>query len=312
MIINKIKLLIFSLLLIFFLQKNLLGIENKIIYKINNEIITSIDIQNEINYLTALNPSLKKLEYNEIIEISKKSIVREKIKGIEISNQFNDAKVPIEFLENSIKNIYTKIGINNLNKFKEYLNLNKVNYQNVLKKIETETLWNELIVMKYSKKIKIDQNKLREKILRNRNIENKSYLMSEIVFEVSKVDELEEKYQEIIETINRDGFENAALKFSISETSNLGGKLNWINEKSLNKNIVNTLSLMKKNEFTKPIPVPGGFIILFINDMEIKKSEINIENELKKLIAESSNNQLNQFSKIYFNKIKEDIEINEI
>lgn len=312
MIIDKIKLIVFSLLLIFFFQKNLLGLENKIIYKINNEIITSIDVQNEIYYLTALNPNLKNLDYKEIVEISKKSIIREKIKRIEISNQFNNAKAPIEFLENLVKNIYSKIGINNLDEFKEYLKVNKVDYKNVLKKIETEALWNELIVMKFSKKVKIDQNKLRDKIIKNKSIENKSYLMSEIVFEVSKADELEEKYKEIIEAINNNGFDNAALKYSISETANLGGKLNWINEKSLNKKILNALNLIKKNEFTEPIAVPGGFIILLINDIEIKKTDKNIENELKKLIAESNNNQLNQFSKIYFNKIKEDMEINEI
>lgn len=312
MIIDKIKLIIFSILLIFFFQKNLLGLENKIIYKINNEIITSVDIQNEINYLTALNPSLKNLNNKEVIEISKKSIIREKIKRIEISNQFNNAKAPIEFLENLLKNIYSKIGINNLDEFKKYLKVNKVDYNNVLKKIETEALWNELIVMKFSNKVKIDQNKLREKIIKNKSFENKSYLMSEIVFEISKTEELKEKYKEISKEINNNGFENAALKYSISETANLGGKLNWINEKSLNKKIVNALNLIKKNEFTKPLAVPGGFIILYINDIEIKKSDKNIENELKKLVAESNNNQLNQFSKIYFNKVKEDVKINEI
>lgn len=312
MIIDKIKLIIFSILLIFFYQKNLLGLENKIIYKINNEIITSVDIQNEINYLTALNPSLKNLNNKEVIEISKKSIIREKIKRIEISNQFNNAKAPIEFLENLLKNIYSKIGINNLDEFKKYLKVNKVDYNNVLKKIETEALWNELIVMKFSNKVKIDQNKLREKIIKNKSFENKSYLMSEIVFEISKTEELKEKYKEISKEINNNGFENAALKYSISETANLGGKLNWINEKSLNKKIVNALNLIKKNEFTEPLAVPGGFIILYINDIEIKKSDKNIENELKKLVAETNNNQLNQFSKIYFNKVKEDVKINEI
>ena len=312
MIINKIKIIIFSLLLIFFFQKNSLSLENKIIYKINNEIITSVDLQNEINYLIALNPNLKNLEKNEIIKISKKSIIREKIKRIEIYNQFENPKAPTEFLENILKNIYNRIGINNLDNFKDYLKVNNVEYKNVLSKIETEALWNELIVFKYSKKVKIDQKKLREKIIKDKTLEDKSYLMSEIVFEVTKTDEFKEKYQEIIETINNNGFDNAALKYSISETANLGGKLNWINEKSLNNTIVRALKSIKKNEYTEPIPVPGGFIILYINDIKIRKSDKNIENELKKLIEESNNNQLNQFSKIYFNKIRENMEINEI
>ena len=135
----------------------------------------------------------------------------------------------------------------------------------------------------------------------------KNLLVGICVFQIV-LDEAQINYFVVDHKFRKRGFGTYLMNHLI----HLGGKLNWINEKSLNKNIVNTLSLMKKNEFTKPIPVPGGFIILFINDIEIKKSEINIENELKKLIAESSNNQLNQFSKIYFNKIKEDIEINEI
>ena len=136
MIDKKIKLFIFLLLIIFSLQKNSYSFENKIIYKINTEIITTIDIKNEINYLLALNPNLKKLSNKEIISISKKSIVREKIKRIEILNQFKDVNFPQEFLDNLIENVYTKIGIKNLDEFKEYLKSNNIEYKNVLKKLK--------------------------------------------------------------------------------------------------------------------------------------------------------------------------------
>ena len=190
--------------------------------------------------------------------------------------------------------------------------LNQIEYNEVLRKIETEALWNELIVIKFSKKIKIDQKHLEKKIRENINSEVKSYLMSEIFFEV-KIDEtVQNKYQEIIKSIKKIGFENTALKFSISETSNIGGRLDWINENSLNKKIKNLLNTKKTNEFTKPITVPGGFLILKINDIKITKSEKNIDNELQKLIQATKNNQLNQFSKLYFNKVKENVEINEI
>ena len=136
--------------------------------------------------------------------------------------------------------------------------------------------------------------------------------MSEIFFEV-KIDEtVENKYQRIIKLIKELGFENAALKYSVSETSKLGGKLDWINENSLNKKIKDLLNTKKINEFTKPITVPGGFLILKINDIKITKSEKNLDKELQKLIQASKNNQLNQFSKLYFNKVKENVEINEI
>ncbi len=312
MIDKKIKLLLFLLLIIFGLQKNSNSFENKIIYKINNEIITTIDLKNEINYLLALNPNLKRLNKKEIFSISKKSIVREKIKKIEILNQFKDVNFPQEFLDDLIKNVYTKIGKKNLDEFKEYLKSNNVEYKNVLKKIETEALWNELIFAKFSKKIKINEDKLRKDVIKNKTKKIKSYLMSEILFEISENEVFDEKYKKIINSIKKNGFGNTALKFSISETASLGGKLDWINENSLNKSIRKTLNTKKNGEFTDAIRVPGGFLILKINEIKVQKLEKNIEAELKKLINSKRTSQLNQFSKLYFNKIKENIEINEV
>ena len=308
----KFKKIYFIIILFFFLSENLSSFENKIIFKIDNEIITHIDVENEKNYLIALNPNLKKLTYNEIIDVTKKSVVREKIKRIEISNRFKNAEIPQSLLEQLLKNIYTNIGLNNLEDFKKYLETNDVNYFSVLKKIETEALWNELIYSIYSKNVKIDEEKLKEDILKNNAKKIKAYLMSEIFFEVSKSEKIQTKYQEIVNSINNNGFENTALKYSISATSNMGGKLDWINENSLNIKIRDVLAKKEVNEFTKPITVPGGFLILKINDIKTQKSEINLNTELKKLIQITRNNQLNQYSKIYFNKVKENMEINEI
>lgn len=311
---NKIKNLKAYLLVIIILlfQTDLHSYENKIIFKIDNEIITNLDLENEIIYLTALNPNLKKLDKAELIQISRKSLIQEKIKKIEIQKNFKSPKISEEFLKQLLKNIYSRIGIESLDNFKKYLSLNQIDYDEVLQKIEIEALWNELIIVKFSKKIKIDQKQLEKEIKKNINNEIKTYLMSEIFFEV-KIDEtVQNKYQKIITSIKQIGFENTALKFSISETSKIGGRLDWINENSLNKKIKELLNTKKINEFTKPITVPGGFLILKINDIKITKSEKNIDNELQKLIQSTRNNQLNQFSKLYFNKVKENVEINEI
>ena len=312
--INKVvkKIFIYIVFLYFFFLGNLGAFENKIIFKINNDIVTSIDIENEKNYLITLNPNLKNLNNSEIIEISKKSIVREKIKEIEIRKQFKNINFPENLLNDLIKNIYLKINKKNLDEFKKHLNQNNIEYKNVVKKIETEALWNELIFAKFSKKVKINETKLRSQLIKNRKTSLKSYLMSEIFFEVSKSENMKMKHQEIIKTINDNGFENAALKYSISATNNIGGKLDWIDETALNNNIRNILSSKKINEYTDPITLPGGFLILKINDIKVKKLKSNIDDELKKLINLSKNNQLNQFSKIYFNKIKKDMQINEL
>ena len=174
---NKIKhfkKFIFFLIFILFFQEPSISLENKIILKINNEIITSFDLENELTYLSALNPNLKKLDKKDITSYSKKSIIKEKIKKIEILNNFENPKIPEEFLEKLLKNIYITIGINNLKDFKKYLSENNVDYNTVLEKIETEALWNELIFQKFSKKIKIDEDSLRNILEKNINKPSKS------------------------------------------------------------------------------------------------------------------------------------------
>lgn len=303
--------LIFFILILLFsnISKSL---ENKILFKINNEVITSIDVNNEFKYLKTLNPKINNLKKKEILEISKSSIIKEKIKKIELSKNFEDTEIPLNYLNDVLRNVYTKINLKNLNEFKKYLKSNKVEYSKVLEKLKIEILWNELIFLKYSTKIKIDEDKIRDMLSNNQMQFSKSYLMSEIVFEVENFNELDEKYTIIKDLINEKGFSNTALTYSISSTANMGGKLGWINEKSLNLELRKVLSKMTINEFTNPITVPGGFLILKINEIKKERKNQNINSELKKIIEIKKNNQLNQFSTIYFNKVKKNILINEL
>jgi peptidyl-prolyl cis-trans isomerase SurA len=308
---NKNRYLIVIALIFFTNIAYSFDIENKILIKIENEIITSLDIQNEYKYLIALNPDIKKSNKEDIIKLSKRSILQERIKKIEINKNFNNPKIPEKFLKQIMQNIYKRIGFSNIEDFKKYLMNNNINFENVKKKLETEALWNELILIKFSSKVKIDEKELKERIKKNDKF-LKSYLLSEIYFEILNIKELDNKFQEISKTINEKGFDFAALKYSVSPTANIGGKLDWINKNSLNKNIRLAINDLKINDFTKPINVPGGFLILQINDIKNTKIEIDIEKEFKKLENYEKNNQLNQYSKIYFNKVKKDLEISEL
>ena len=308
---SKKKLLIYFALILFIINGYAYSIENKILVKIENEIITSIDIDNEYKYLLALNPGIKNLNEDDIIKFSKKSIIHEKIKKIEIEKNFNNPNIPPEFLEQILRSVYSKIGIESLANFKKYLINKNINFKDVKNKLVIEALWNELILIKFSSKIKINEKKLKKKINDNNKF-LKSYLFSEIFFDISNLNDLNDKFLEITNVINNKGFDFAVLKYSISPTSKLGGKLDWINENSLNKNIKSAINNLKKNEFTKPIVVPGGFLILKINDIKNTKVEIDIEKEFIKLKNYEKNNQLNQYSKIYFNKIKKNLKISEL
>jgi peptidyl-prolyl cis-trans isomerase SurA len=308
---KKIILLYFSILLIFY-SSNSYSIENKILFKIENQIITSLDVNNEYKYLIALNPKIKNSKKNDVINFSKKSIIQEKIKKIEVEKNFNNTKIPEEFLEKIIKQVYTKIGIKNSDDFKEYLGKNNINYEDVVNKLTIEALWNELILIKFSSKVSINKNNLKERINKSNNKYLKSYLMSEIFFEVSNLNNIDDKFLEIKNVIENKSFEFAVLKYSLSSTSSFGGKLDWINESSLNTNIKKALAGLDINDYTKPIIVPGGFLILKINNIKNIKIDVDIEKELEMLVNYERNNQLNQYSKIYFNKIKKNLNINEL
>ena len=306
------KLTLTHLVLIFFLNStNLFSIENKVLVKIEDDIITTIDVENESKYLLILNKDIKNLKKEEIFNISKKSIIREKIQQIELLKNFKELEVPEDYLNQILKNVYQTLGINDLDTFKKYLKENSVDYNHVKKKIETEALWNQLIIVKFSSKIIINENEIRKKLNDNINNFSKSFLVSEIFFETTNADEVEILYNKIRKTIEKEGFDKAALTHSSSTTSSLGGKLGWIEEDTLNQNLKEIFDTMKEGEFTNPITIPGGFMILKIDKIKKVKKNQNIEEEVKKIANIKKNNQLNQFSKMHFNKIKKDINISE-
>ena len=309
---NYLKLFSVIFCLLFFFISKSFSFENKILFKVNNDIITSIDIEEEYRYLIALNNNLKKLNQNEIVEIAKKSIIKEKIKTIEINKNFKNPKIPDEILQQILKNLYTKLNFDNLNDFKKYLISNNVKYQDVKNKIEIESLWNELIMAKFSSKIQINENEIRKDLIKNQKIFSKSYLLSEIFFEISNSSQLDSTYQKIKEIIQEKSFEIAAASLSTSNTANQGGKIGWIDEDSLNENLKKILSKLNVNEITEPLTMPGGFMILKINEIKKKEKNQNIESELKRIINLKKTNQLKQFSKVYFNKVKKNIKIHEI
>ncbi|MDB3919875.1 peptidylprolyl isomerase [Candidatus Pelagibacter sp.] len=307
----KKKMFIYLALIFFIFIKNTLSYENSIIAKIEKEIITSIDVENESKYLLILNDNLKKFNEKEIFEISKRSIVREKIKNIEIKKKFRNPNVPKDFIEQILKNIYQNIGIENLETFKKYLNENDIEYEYVKDKIEIETLWNELIIAKFSSEIKIDQDKIRQELATNNKKYSKSFFVLEIFFDTSDSKKIQEIYSDIEKTIRDDGFNKAVLTYSSSSTASTRGELGWIQEEALNENLKNIFYEMNEGEYTKPITVPGGFLVLKIDKIKKEKINIDIEKKINEIIKIKKDSQLNQFSKMYFNKIKKDVKINE-
>lgn len=307
--INK-KFIYVIIIFYLFLLNQSTAIENKILFKVNNQIITSIDILNEINYLSLINSDFQKLNKQKIYEVSKNSLIREKIKEIDLKKQFVELKLNEEYLNELIKNYSKRIGFKDRDDFIKELKKNNIKIDTVIKKITIEAFWKQLILDKFLKNVKIDEANIKKELQNQKT--QKEYLLSEILFGLETNNELDNKIKLIKKSISDEGFSKAALIHSISDTSNSGGKLDWINEASLNIKIKSALINLEIGAHTEPILLPGGYLILKINDIKEVVKEINYEKEFKKVKRAKTNEQLNIMSNLYFNKIKKNILINEL
>ena len=298
-------LLIFFLFLIF---SKVYSIETKIIHNIEDEIITNIDIKNEFKYLVALNNALEDLNKEQILNISNESAIREKIKKIEVSKNFKEIKINEEYLNLLLKNVYLRLDIKSLNEFKMYLKNYDLSLTEVKRKITIEALWNELIIQKYAGQVRINEEKIKKGLSKNKNIQSKNYKLSEIIFEIKNKEEIEKKYNEIIKSIIEIGFENSASIYSFSESAKTSGDIGWISDGSLSSKIKKSINHLKIGEVSKPIILPNGVLILKVTNIKKKELNIDIDTEFKKAIDYERNRQLNQYSKIYYNKIKRNLE----
>ena len=284
----------------------------EIVVSIDNKVITNFDIQKEINYLLALNPSLNNLPKKQIYEIAKESLVREEIKEKEILKYYNINYKDPE-LSLLIENIYNRLNIANENEFNKYLSNFDLSIEMISAKLAIEKAWNRLIFEKFNKFINLDELRLKKELEKNLSqpqTQNR-YLISEILFQSKNDKEYQEILRNIKKTIEENSFETAASIYSISDSSKNGGKIGWVNKNEISETIYNVLNKLSIGQFTQPIKIASGFLIIYLNDIKIEEQKFNVDEELKKMIISEKNRQLNEFSIIHFKKIEQQIFINE-
>ena len=306
---KKILVLIFSFFLLFAIK-----ISNAEIFikaKVNNQIITNIDIKNEKNYLLALNPNLRNLPEENVNRYAIDSAINEKVKKIEIEKRY-------EILENDndikkiITDLYSDIGISNVEDFIVYLTSYNINLDMVKKKIAIEVAWNDYIVQKFNNSILVDEDKIRNKISqlsKKSSVEN--ILLSEIIFTLNENENLNNKLNLIKESIEKIGFNETAKIYSVSESKKNGGKIGWVYKSQLSKKISEEIEKIDVGEFSDPITVPGGFILIKLNDKKNELIEINEEEQLQKAINFEKNRQLTMYSTLHYKRIFNKSVINE-
>ena len=305
---------VFSIIVIFmFYLWNFETVNSEIFIKakINNQILTSFDVKKEKNYLLALNPSLRNLSIEEINRYATDSLINENIKRIEIEKRY-------EILQNKkminkiIKDIYSGLGISNISEFEQYLNKYNIGLGLVKKKISIEIAWNDYIFSKFNSSILIDEDKIRDKISKlskQNKIEN--ILLSEIIFTINDNENLESKFNNIKNSINKIGFEETAKIYSVADSKKNGGKIGWVYKTQLSKKILNEIEKIDVGQLTNPITTPGGFILLKLNDKKDEILNIDEEEQFKKAVNFEKNRQLTIYSTLQYKRVYNKSVINE-
>ena len=304
----------FILINIFFfilLSINTANAENKIKIElqIENEIITNIDFKQERNYLVALNNNLKNLPKDQLNQISRESLIREKIKKIELM-KFYDFNKTEKYSNKLLEDFYKRLNFKNENEFNNYIKNYNLKISVIKEKLRIEALWNELIFTKFKDKVSIDEEEIKKKVKKKKNFIH-VYSLSEILFELKSNENLSDKYNLVIKNINSSGFKNSANIFSISDTSKFGGEIGWVDETQLNELMLKEIKTLKINDITKPIQTTNGYLIIKVNDKKKKEVTVDFNKTVKRLITMEKNRQLQQFSLIYFNKIKQNVFVSE-
>ena len=277
-----------------------------IIYTVDNNPITNVEINNEITYLKLLSKEMQNMDDKSLVTYASKSIIREKIKEIEILKYFkfglND-----EVVDQNLFRLISSLGINDISEFeKEIKNIN-LSKEYIKKKIEIEILWNQIIFNKFKNKLSIDEDKIKKNFknrLNNKKNEIEEYYLYEILFSPSSTSKMEEELEKIKNSINEIGFENTARVFSTSASSSNGGDIGWIQKNQLSKQIAKKIENLENLEVSDVINVPGGKLIIMLKNKRKLKVKFSFDEEYKKALMMERNKQLNRFSTIYFKKVE--------
>ena len=306
---------LFCIVVLILFKNNLVFSNNEIeiLFKVDNEIITNIDVEKEKRYLIALNNKLSEIPASQLNIIAKESLIKEIIKKKEL-NKFFDLNKTNEYSEKVAKNFYKRLNFKNEKEFESYLKNFNIKKNFIVEKIKQESLWNQMIYDRFRYQVNIDKKKLRkilQKKINNNEYKNEDYNISEILFQLNSNEDLDTKLNVIKKSISELGFENTANIYSVSPSSKFGGKIGWIQKNQLSEVLLKEIMQVKKNELTQPIQANNGYLIIKLNDKRIVNKEVNFEDELSKLVNFEKEKQYNQISNIFYNKIKQNTYISE-
>lgn len=277
-------------------------IKEKILVNVDNEIITSYDLKNQIKTIIIL--SNKEINQNNIDKTKKvalNNLVNLMIKKIEVN------KFDIQIKDNSVGNYLNTVSNGDIDNLKKIFLINNLNFESYRNNIEIELRWQKLIVSKFRNKIIIDDQEIQNLINQASN-EKKSlneYKLSKIEIIFNDKNDLKYEIENIKNEIDKYGFEDTALRLKVSNSQINKGEIDWINEKALSKTILDAIKNLEKNEISKPIIISNS--VLFLKVKDIKKSnlgKLNLKELKKNIVDQKTNELLSSYSKSHLSKLR--------
>ena len=292
--------------LLFYFNNSVVAIENKIIANVGNNIISSYEIKNKVKtilFLTKQEINQKNIDQAKAVAL--RSLINKNLKKEEVE-KFQIEITKNNNVDNYLKRISSTFQVNELG-LKQIFNDNKLDYDLYLNEIMIEMAWQKLIFRLFNNKINLNEKEideeLKEIIKSRKNI--KEYKLAEIVIIMDENTEEKIKIKEIKDQINKNGFENTAVKFSSSSSALEGGSLGWISSKSLSNKILKIIQNLKTGDISEPYYQSNNMVLLKLLDIKnLSIDSSNLEKIRSDIIRSKKNELLNLFSNSHLSKIK--------
>ena len=301
----KIKICKIILFYFIFLFVHANAITNRIILKVENEIITNYEVKNKIlTSLVLAGDEITQENINKLKRQALESLIENKLKTIELE------KFQIEKNNSQINSYLNSISGNNILALEKKFKSNNLDYNLFLEEIEIQTKWQNFIYLFYKGKIEINENSvnddLKKFVEKEKNFQE--YNVSEIEIMTDRNSNIDQIALDFKNKIKNEGFETAALKYSISSSSKNKGNLGWISSKSLSKEIFEILKKLNTGQISQPIKRQNSILFLKLVDVRTSKVEnVNINELKKKIIDQKKNEMFNLYSRSHLSKLRNSV-----
>ena len=157
---------IFLIIFLCIIQNNFLNakINNSIIAKVGNEIITAHDVENEVKTILMLQGlTLNQENINKVQNFAVQTLIRNSIKENEIKKYNEESYNKID-LEKYLKRVSKSLNIEAFD-LEEYFDIRGINYTSFEERYKNELKWNTLIFKLYKNQISLNTVEIENELL---------------------------------------------------------------------------------------------------------------------------------------------------